>query len=89
MIIKIDLSVTTGITKATAGGVTTYSLTLADVWQIGGVSAGVDGTNVQVEVTGAGQTVYAEINRTSTTITVAFTGAITDGDYVVLLNNVG
>jgi hypothetical protein len=87
--IKIDLSVTTGITKATAGGVTTYSLTLADVWQIGGVSAGVDGTNVQVEVTGAGQTVYADVNRSATVITIGFTGTITDGDYFVLLNNVG
>ena len=87
--IKIELTVTTGITKATAGGVTTYSLTLADVWKIGGVSAGVDGTNVQVEVTGAGQTVYADVNRSATVITIGFTGTITDGDYFVLLNNVG
>jgi len=72
------------VNSGLVGGVTTYTITLATAWL-----AEVDGTDVQVEVTGAGQTVYAEINRTTTTITVAFTGAITDGDYVVLLNNVG
>ena len=77
------------VNSGLVGGVTTYTITLATAWQIDGSSAGVDGTDVQVEVTGSGQTVYAEINRTTTTITVAFTGAITDGDYVVLLNNVG
>ena len=77
------------VNSGLVGGVTTYTITLATAWQIDGSSAGVDGTDVQVEVTGSGQTVYAEINRTTATITVAFTGAITDGDYVVLLNNVG
>ena len=86
----LTLSAGTGIAKVVAGGVTTYTITLADAWQIGGASAGVVGTNVQVELieVANGQTVYAQITRTSTTIAVAFTGTITDTEYKVLLNNI-
>lgn len=85
---KLTLSVATGITKATAGGVTTFTINLATAW-----AATIEAQNVICEVIDATTflTVYAEIGRTSavsTNLTVAMTGTIADGLYYVLLQNI-
>ena len=85
---KITLTVATGITKATVSNVTTYTINLAAAW-----GTGIEASNVMCEVIDATTflTVYAEIGRTSvssTNLTIAMTGTITDGLYYVLLHNV-
>ena len=85
---KITLSVGTGITKATSGGVTTFTINLATAW-VSGILA----SNVICEVIDATTflTVYAEVGRTSVVsnnLTIAMTGTIADGLYYVLLSNI-
>ena len=83
---KIPLTTGTGIASSgIVGGITTWTVTTATAWQ-----TGIVGTDCMVEVykvTDA-STVYAEVARTATTITVKFTGAAASGAYGVLLQNV-
>ena len=83
---KIPLTTGTGIASSgIVGGITTWTITTATAWQ-----TGIVGTDCMVEVykvTDA-STVYAEVARTATTITVKFTGAAASGAYGVLLQNV-
>jgi len=83
---KIPLTTGTGIaTSGVVGGITTWTVTTATAWQ-----TGIVGTNCMVEVykVSDASTVYAEVARTSTTITVKFTGTAASGTYGVLLQNV-
>lgn len=83
---KIPLTTGTGIASAASGGITTWTITLSSAWQ-----SGIDGTDCMVEVykVSDASTVYAEVARTSTLITVKFTGTAASGTYGVLLQNVG
>jgi len=83
---KIPLTTGTGIASAASGGITTWTITLSSAWQ-----SGITGTDCMVEVykVSDASTVYAEVARTSTTITVKFTGTAASGTYGVLLQNVG
>lgn len=84
---KIPLTTGTGIASSgIVGGITTWTITLTNAWQ-----SGITGTDCMVEVykVSDASTVYAEVARTSTTITVKFTGAAASGAYGVLLQNVG
>ena len=81
-------SAATGVTKATAGGVTTFTINLTTAW-----AAGIEASNVMCEVIDSTtwRTAYAEIGRTSlssTSMTVAMTGTIADSAYYVLLHNI-
>ena len=82
---KIPLTTATGVAGVTAGGITTWTITLATAWQ-----TGIVGTNCMVEVyqISDASTVYAEVARTATTITIKFTSAAASGAYGVLLQNV-
>ena len=84
---NLPLAVATGITRTLAGGVVTYVITTATAW-----AAGISGLNVQVEIlSSTGQTVYPDVTRSATTISVAFIlpdPANVTG-YIALLNNVG
>ena len=87
--IKILLSnAGTGVVSAFAGGVTTFTITLATAW-----SLGIDGSDVQVEtiITTTSQTVYPVVTRTASAIVISIisTAIVADGVYTVLLNNVG
>ncbi len=84
---KIPLTTGTGIASSgIIGGITTWTITLSSAWQ-----SSIDGTDCMVEVykVSDASTVYAEVARTSTTITIKFTGAAASGVYGVLLQNVG
>lgn len=83
---KIPLTTGTGIASSgVVGGITTWTVTTATAWQ-----TGIVGTNCMVEVykVSDASTVYAEVARTATTITVKFIGAAASGAYGVLLQNV-
>lgn len=87
---RVDLNSTvTGVTRAEAGGITTFTIDVSDANIFGGSTSALD---VMVEVIGnaanAGNTVYAEIGRSASNLTVKFTGSVANGDYQVLLNNV-
>jgi len=84
---KIPLTTSVNaVVGATSGGITTWTITLANAWQ-----SGIDGTNCMVEVyqISDASTVYPEVARTSTEITVKFIGTVASGVYGVLLQNVG
>ena len=75
----------TGVARAVSGGITTYTITLASAWvDVSGVKVSVE----VVEISG-NETVYAQVNRTATTITVKFIGTVADDTYYVLLKYVG
>ena len=78
----------TGVVSAFAGGVTTFTITLATAW-----SLGIVGSDVQVEtiITTTSQTVYPVVTRTASAIVISIisTAIVADGVYTVLLNNVG
>jgi len=82
---KIPLTTATGVAGVTSGGITTWTITLATAWQ-----TGIVGTNCMVEVyqISDASTVYAEVARTATTITIKFTSAAASATYGVLLQNV-
>lgn len=87
---RIDLnSAVNGVTRAEAGGITTFTIDVSDANIFGGSTSALD---VMVEVIGnaanAGDTVYAETGRSASNLTVKFTGSVANGDYQVLLNNV-
>ena len=75
----------TGVVRAEAGGITTFTITLSSAW----ISSG-DGTNCMVELTqdSDGSTAYADVTRTSTTVVIKMTGSVANNVYSVLLNNV-
>lgn len=75
----------TGVARAEAGGITTFTITLSDAWV-----SGVTGTNCMVELTkdSDGSTAYADVTRTSTTVVIKMTGSVANNLYSVLLNNV-
>jgi hypothetical protein len=69
---------------STAGGLTTFAYTVTSSF------AGAVALDVKCEViTAAGQTVYADITRSGTTLNVIFAGTVADSDYVALLTYVG
>ena len=76
-----------GVTKATSGGVTTFTVDVTDATNAFG--SGVTAINVKTEVlTAAGETVYAKVTRSGTSLIIAFVGTIADSAYRVLLVNV-
>ena len=87
--VKQSLNNTSPSSKAQAGGVTTFTLDLADASLFG---SGALAENVKVEVTeGASpyQTVYAEVTRSgSASLSIAFIGSISNDAYQVLLTYV-
>ena len=82
-------SAVNGITRAEAGGVTTFTLDVTDSNLFG---AGADPLDVMCEVLGnavnAGDTVYASIERSGSNLLVKFTGSVANADYQILLNYV-
>jgi len=69
---------------STAGGLTTFAYTVTSSF------AGAVALDVKCEViTAAGQTVYADITRSGTTLSVIFTGTVADSTYEALLTYVG
>ena len=80
------LNSTAPSSRAEAGGVTTFTIDLADSSLFG---AGALAENVKVEVTDGTspyQTVFAEVTRSgSASISIAFVGSITDDSYQALL----
>ena len=69
---------------STAGGLTTFAYTVTSSF------AGAVALDVKCEViTAAGQTVYADITRSGTTLSVIFTGTVADSAYEALLTYVG
>jgi len=86
---KQSLNSTTPSSRAVSGGVTTFTLNLADASLFGG---GTLAENVKVEVTDGSspyQTVFAEVTRSgSASMAIAFTGSIANDVYQVLLTHV-
>jgi len=76
-----------GVTKATSGGVTTFTVDVTN--EDNAFGSGVAAINVKTEVlTAAGETVYAKVTRSGTSLIIAFVGTIADSAYRVLLVNV-
>ena len=86
---KQSLNNTSPSSRAEAGGVTTFTLDLADASLFG---TGALSSNIAVEVTQIAtpfQTVYAEITRSgSASMAIAFTGSISSDVYQVLLTHI-
>jgi hypothetical protein len=84
-----DTPATSPSSRVVAGGVTTFTLDLADATLFG---TGALAKNIAVEVTQIGtpfQTVYAEVTRSGTaSMAIAFTGSISSDVYQVLLTHV-
>jgi len=69
---------------STAGGLTTFDYTVTSSF------AGAVALDVKCEViTAAGQTVYADVTRSGTTLSVIFAGTVADNAYEALLTYVG
>jgi hypothetical protein len=69
-----------------SGGLTTFAVTINNA----NVLPGASGLDVKAEIiSSAGQTVYADVTRTSTLLNVIFTGSVANGAYKALLVNVG
>ena len=69
---------------STAGGLTTFAYTVTSSF------AGAVALDVKCEIiTAAGQTVYADVTRSGTTLSVIFTGTVADSTYEALLTYVG
>jgi hypothetical protein len=74
------------VTKGDSGGVRTFTVDVSSVQVFGATSA----LDVKCEViTAAGQTVYADVTRSSADLDVAFVGTPADSAYEVLLTYVG
>jgi hypothetical protein len=86
---KQSLNNTAPSSRAEAGGVTTFTLDLADASLFG---TGALAENVKVEVTDGSspyQTVFAEVTRSgSASMAIAFTGSVANDAYQVLLSHV-
>ena len=74
------------VLRTESGGLTTFAVTINNA----NVLPGASGLNVKAEIiSSAGQTVYADVTRTSTLLNVIFTGSVANGAYKALLVNVG
>lgn len=75
------------VTRTEAGGLTTFAIAVNNSSLGLGATSALD---VTAEIiTSAGQTVYADITRSGTTLNVIFTGSVANGTYEALLVNVG
>lgn len=85
--VRILLSnATSGVTRTEAGGLTTFAVAVNTAAGLGATSA----LDVKAEITtAAGQTVYADVTRSGTTLSVVFTGSVANGTYSALLVDVG
>jgi len=86
--VSLDSS-SAAITRAFAGGVTTFTVDVSNSVIFGTVGSALN-TTVEILDHSDGATVYAEITRPDASeLTIAFLGNKADGDYDVLLTNVG
>jgi len=92
--VRISLdNATSGVTRTEAGGLTTFAIAVNN----SNVLSASDALDVKAEIvtktaipTGtAGQTAFADITRSGTTLNVIFTGSVANGDYWALLVDVG
>lgn len=75
------------VTRTEAGGLTTFAIAVNNSSLGLGATSALD---VTAEIiTSAGQTVYADITRSGTTLSVIFAGSVANGTYEALLINVG
>jgi len=74
------------VTRTEAGGLTTFAVAVNNSNVLSAASA----LDVKAEITtAAGQTVYADITRSGTTLSVIFAGSVSNGTYLALLVDVG
>jgi len=74
------LSSDANVTRTESGGLTTFAL------DVGAILGSTSALNVKAEIiSAAGQTVYADITRSGTTLNVIFTGSVADSAYQALL----
>ena len=74
------------VTRTEAGGLTTFAVAVNNSNVLSATSA----LDVKAEITtAAGQTVYADITRSGTTLSVIFTGSVANATYSALLVDVG
>ena len=74
------------VLRTESGGLTVFAVTINNA----NVLPGASGLNVKAEIiSSAGQTVYADVIRTSTLLSVIFTGSVANGAYRALLVDVG
>jgi hypothetical protein len=74
------------VTRTEAGGLTTFAVAVNNSSVLSAASA----LDVKAEITtAAGQTVYADITRSGTTLSVIFTGSVANATYSALLVDVG
>ena len=74
------------VTRTEAGGLTTFAVAVNNSNVLGATSA----LDVKAEITtSGGQTVYADITRSGTTLSVIFTGSVANATYSALLVDVG
>lgn len=75
------------VTRTEAGGLTTFAVAVNNASLGLGATSALD---VKAEIiTSGGQTVYADVTRSGTTLSVIFTGSVANGTYSALLVNVG
>ena len=75
------------VTRTEAGGLTTFAIAVNNSSLGLGATSALD---VTAEIiTAAGQTVYADITRSGTTLNVIFAGSVANGTYEALLVDVG
>lgn len=86
--VSLDSS-STAISRSVAGGVTTFVVDVSNAAIFGAAGSALN-TTVEILDHSDGSTVYAEITRPDAVeLTIAFLGTKADGDYDVLLANVG
>ena len=86
--IKVILnSANSGVSVATAGGVTTYTIDVSNA-SIFGATATADNVMVEVIEVSSGSTVYVESVRASANVGLKFLTSPGEGDYYALLHNV-
>jgi hypothetical protein len=74
------------VTRTEAGGLTLFAVAVSNSNVLSATSA----LDVKAEIiTSGGQTVYADVTRSGTTLNVIFTGSVANGTYSALLVNVG
>ena len=86
--VSLDSS-SAAIARAFAGGVTTFTVDVSNSVIFGGAGSALN-TTIEILDHSDGATVYAEVTRPDASeLTIAFLGNKADGDYDVLLTNVG
>ena len=87
--ISLDSSSSAAITRSVSGGITTFTVDVNNVAIFGSVGSALN-TTVEILDHSDGATVYAEVTRAGISdLSIAFLGTKADGDYDVLLTNVG